>query len=382
MSTENIQASKSKTLVLVEQIQEHAPISKKELQENTGFSWGTISTMTNALAEAGYIVAKGKVTNDVGRKPDEYDINPEKNYFVGIDFSSSGMLIVVTDMKGRIIEQQESQWKQHDRTAVSKQLFATLDVIMERYADCNVKGIGVAAQGIVNISEGICVDIGGIAGWKDVPLKAMLEERYETAVVIFHDPDCRMKCECTFGVLKESDKAVVALIYFVQGRGIGMSVMINGNIYSGVHGKAGEIGRVIVGTRENGEYDFLEYHLSRQELEWNYRVLTGDVEKISYEVILERAKAGDAACIEVLHSVYRYIGQGAAVVSNLFNPEMIVLHTVDCFDEELLIQIVEEDLRKGSYDKTVQLKVSDLNKEATAVGASLMVIEKVINDIF
>lgn len=274
MSIDITPSAKSNALVLLEQIRENAPISKRELQVITGFSWGLISRLTNELADKGYIISKGKVDTGVGRKPDEFDINQEKNFFVGVDFSNTGMMIAVTDMKGRIIEQRESEWKILEKMAVLEQLFEELDAIMDRYESCNVMGIGFAAQGVVNVAKGIYVYVSVIKGWNDVPLKTMVEERYGVDVVIAHDPDCLMKCECAFGVLKGGSETEVVMIHVTQGSGVGMSIMVNGQIYLGFHGKAGEIGHTIVGVLEDESYDFLDNHVSERDIEREYQKLS------------------------------------------------------------------------------------------------------------
>jgi len=381
MGIDITQSTKSNALVLLEQIRENAPISKRELQDVTGFSWGLISRLTNELADAEYIVSKGKVSTGVGRKADEFDINPEKNYFIGVDFSVQGMLIVLTDMKGRIIEQNQADWIKREKMAVLEQLYMKLDDFMERYAECNIMGIGFAAQGVVNVAKGIYVYVSGIEGWNDVPLRALVEERYGVDVVIAHDPDCLMRCECAFGVLKGSSETEVVMIHFTPGGGIGMSIMINGQIYLGHHGKAGEIGHVIVGKLNDGKYDFLDNHIMGSELEREYRKITGSQEQISFESIVERAKKGDIICSDIIRRCYRYISQSIAVVNSLLNPEVIVVHAVSCEDDEVFMDTVDEHLRNVSYDKSVKLRLSNLKNEAKAVGASLVVIEKVMNDL-
>lgn len=381
MGIDIIQSLKSNALVLLEQIRENAPISKRELQDVTGFSWGLISRLTNELANEGYIVSKGKVSTGVGRKPDEFDINPERNYFIGVDFSTNGMLTVLTDLKGRIIEQSQEKWKKREKMAVLEQIYTVLDDIVERYAEHNIMGIGFAAQGVVNVAKGIYVYVSGIEGWNDVPLKTLVEERYGVDVVIAHDPDCLMRCECAFGVLKGSAETEVVMIHFTPGGGIGMSIMINGQIYLGHHGKAGEIGHIIVGQLEEGKYDFLDNHILGKDLEKEYQKLTGNKENVAYDVIVERARKGDIICNDVIRRCYRYISQSIAIVNSLLNPEVIVVHAVSCEDDEVFMDIVDEHLRNVSYDKSVKLRLSNLKNEAKAVGASLVVIEKVMNDL-
>jgi len=171
------------------------------------------------------------------------------------------------------------------------------------------------------------------------------------------------------------------MIHVTQGSGVGMSIMVNGQIYLGFHGKAGEIGHTIVGVLEDESYDFLDNHVSERDIEREYQKLSNTDEFVPYQVIMERAQKGDAICNEVVRKSYRYISQCIAVVNSLLNPEVVVLHAASCFDDEMLMEVVEDHLRNVTYDKTVKLKMSNLKNEAKAVGAALVVIEKVMNDL-
>lgn len=381
MGMDVTQPLKSYVLVLLEKIRENAPVSKRKLQEITGFSWGLISRLTNELAEKGYIVSNGKVVTGVGRKPEEFDINQERNYFVGVDFSYASAMIVVTDMKGRIIETFQLTWKERKKDAVLQQLFEKLDAIMEQYADRNVMGIGFAVQGVVNVAKGISVYIGGIQDWNDVPLKTLVEDRYDVDVIVAHDPDCLMQCERTFGVLKEGEETDVVMLHFNQGVSIGMSAMLDGKIYMGHHAKASEVGHTILGKKADGRYDFMDNHVNKKSIEEDYQRLAQNGERLSYQEILERAKEGDDICTQVFQQIFEYIAQSMAVVNSILNPEVIVINTVRCDEQEKLLHTVEEHLRTVSYDKTVKLKLSKLGGEAKALGASLIAIDSVMSEI-
>lgn len=381
MEMDATQPLKSYALVLLEKIRENAPISKRELQNITGFSWGLISRLTNELVDASYIVSKGKVDTGVGRKPDEFDVNSEKNYFIGVDFSHRGTIIAVTDMKGCIIESCELTWLERKKDIVLTQFFETLDCLMEKYADKNIMGIGFAVQGVVNVEKGISVYIGGIEGWNDIPFKTLVEDRYDVDAVVAHDPDCLMQCEQAFGVLKDGSATDVVLLHFVQGVSIGMSVMLNGKIYLGHHAKAGEVGHMILGKMTDGRYDFMDNHVNKVCIERDYQRLAPSAKCLTYQEIVAQAKEGDDLCKQVFQQICDYIAQSVAVVNSLLNPEVIVVNTVGCDYQELLMNTVEEHLRTVSYDKTVKLQLSKLGGEAKAVGAALIAIDSVMSEI-
>ena len=96
---------------------------------------------------------------------------------------------------------------------------------------------------------------------------------------------------------------------------------------------------------------------------------------------MAQAKEGDDLCKQVFQQICDYIAQSVAVVNSLLNPEVIVVNTVGCDYQELLMNTVEEHLRTVSYDKTVKLQLSKLGSEAKAVGAALIAIDSVMSEI-
>ena len=112
------------------EIREKGPISKRELQAITGFSWGNISSVTNLLIEEGYIEALGKQETSVGRKPEEVDINTKDNYIIGIDFNSQGTLVAVCDLKGRIVKKYDSQTPNTDKDTALDTLYSLIEKVL------------------------------------------------------------------------------------------------------------------------------------------------------------------------------------------------------------------------------------------------------------
>lgn len=368
----------SNAQLLLWKIKEYSPVTKRELQDITGLSWGLISREVNALVEAGLIVSCSRDSVGAGRKAEEYDINPERNYFIGIDFSYKGLLVAITDMKARIVESVEYEFADVDCDGVLKNIYAIVDDFFAKYSENNIIGIGIAAQGMVDRSAGVSVFATRIKGWNNVPLKNLLEERYKVAVCVEHDPDCVMETEIVLGHLCRTDITDALVITINHSIGIGMSMMLNGQIYHGMHGKAGEIGYTMVGDEKDETGKFLEDHITKFHIVQDYKKLSKTNEDISYREIVERAKTGDPVCLEVFKQVGRYIAFAVCSANNFFNPQMIIFHASSCEFQDLYFEITKEFIRKNTYDKTVELKLSKLGKEVSALGGALIAIENVV----
>lgn len=336
---------------IFQQIVENGPISRRELQESTGFSWGLISQVTNRLIAEGYVIAEDDLTAaGVGRRAEKLDIVPNDHYFIGVDIDSDGMYAVVTDMKGRLVESERYFWSERVCEQVLQEIYNVLDALMEYYADKNITSIGVSVQGITDMARGISAYISKIKNWVDVPLQELLSSRYDVDVVVAHDPDCLMESELAFGLLKKTNaKDVLLMHYNYPSHSLGMSAMIGGQIYFGHRGRAAEIGYTIVGETADGKPRKLE------------------------EDIIDRNVSTQQLCSS--------IGKAMAMANTLFNPEIIVLHIPQCPYGEQLARTVESWIRTASYDTSVSVKLSKLEQEAKARGAAMIMINRAIDEM-
>ncbi len=336
---------------IFQQIVDNGPISRRELQQNTGFSWGLISQVTNRLIAEGYVVAEDDLASaGVGRRAEKIDIVADNHYYIGVDIDSDGMYAVVTDMKGRLVESKRYSWPERVCDRVLQKLYDVLDTMMEQYADKNITSIGVSIQGITDVARGISVYISKIKNWEDVPLRELLSSRYDVDVVVAHDPDCLMESERAFGLLKNTNaKDVLLMHYNYHAHSLGMSAMIDGQIFFGHRGRAAEIGYTIIGENGDGKPRMLEDDIAQRDI--STRQLCGS------------------------------IGKAMAVANTLFNPEIIVLHIPECPYGEELAHTVDHWIRTASYDASVDVKLSKLKQEAKARGAAMIMINRAIDEM-
>ena len=336
---------------IFQQIVDNGPISRRELQEITGFSWGLISQVTNRLIAEGYIVAMDDmISAGVGRRAEKIDIVPDNHFFIGVDIDCDGMYAVVTDMKGRIVESEHYAWPQRIIDQVLQKLYDVLDALMEKYADKNITSIGVSTQGITDTARGISVYISKIKNWVDVPLEDLLSNRYGVDVVVAHDPDCLMECERCCGILKNADAGDVLLMHYNhRAHSIGMSVMINGQLYSGHRGRAAELGYVILEEDGDGRPRMLVDYLQDADV---------DIDKLCNET-----------------------GKAMAVANTMYNPELIVLHIPECDFAQQMAKDVEHWIRTGSYDAAVKVKHSKMELNAKAHGAAMIMVDRAIDEV-
>lgn len=336
--------------IILQTIKDFGPISKRELQERTGLSAGHISQVTRRFMEEGRIViCETEMTG--GRNRELIDINQSDNYFIGIDLNSGRARAVLVDMKGRVLYEQRKAWEVSEKECVLRTIFQLIDEIRKLYKDKKIHGIGFAVQGVVDAANGISVRIDKIQNWKNVHLKELMEDRYQIRTMIAHDPDCLMKCECNFGALKSANVADAVLVHYHYGIGIGLSILINGQIYIGHKGMAGEIGYTIMNVDDNKRPDMLGFYGDKK---------TGDV---------DMAILAD------------YIGRSVAMVNSLYDPEMIVLCLIEEDYRDEIVQKIRHYISDYSCNNDVTITMSHLKRNAKALGAALIAVDEEINSI-
>lgn len=336
--------------LILDVIKNYGPISKREIQEKTNLSWGHISQVTKNFLKDGYIEIREKELT-AGRARELLDISRTNNYFIGIDLTNSRMRMVVTNMKGTVIEENRHNWMIKEATKVIDELFEKLDEIIEKYSKNNILGIGFGLKGVVDSEKGESVYMAGIENWNNIPIKKLIEEQYDIETVVQHDPDCLMYSECHLGKLRNQDVRNAFLVTYNYDNGIGMSIMINGEIYSGHQSKAGEIGFTIIDITEERGLEILERYVGDRSIE-----------------------AGEEKVME-------YVARAIATANSLLSPEVIVLHLDEEEKRDKIIERVEKYLKKYSYNKDVRVFVSGQNKNAKAIGAALHIIENKIKQL-
>jgi len=198
--------------------------------------------------------------------------------------------------------------------------------------------IGIGAPGLSNPETGILSTSPNLPGWQDVPLRDIIEKRLGKRAFLINDANAAALGEFYFGAARGAHN----FIYITLSTGIGGGIVIDGKIYTGAIGAAGEVGHMTIdddgpvcncgnrgcwetlasGTalarearhqiKEGGRTSILEY-------------AEGDIEKVTAQVIHSAAEQGDSLAKELIARTGYYVGVGLANLINIFNPELIVI---------------------------------------------------------
>lgn len=208
-------------------ISSYGEISRKEIAEITGLSWGGMTKIVNKLFEKGYIVENpGEGAKAQGRKPKLIRVNSDNNFVVGLDINRMGLTAYVMDLAGRVLKEYTEDCSFDKKEAILEGILNFLRKIVGEYAKKNILAIGVAMQGILDVEQGISVEFPQCPDWKNVPIRKILEEEFHAEIFVEHDPNCIL-----YSFLKE--KEIENTLLLRVDSSVGMAVSIDGRVLRG-----------------------------------------------------------------------------------------------------------------------------------------------------
>ena len=397
--------SSQKELRLLALILGNHNTSRIELAKMTGASVGSMTAMVRRLILNGLVVESGKGPASLGRKPVSLSLPSELGQLVGIDLGSFLTRIVVADVSSKISYKAEMETRMAEgRDAVIRRTFAAIHHAIKeaRVARGALKGIGMAHSGVIDSQKGVVLCFprpGQMTQWRNVPLRNMLEKEFVVPSAL--DDSARMMAlaEKHFGLGQELNDA----LFIEVGMGIGACIFVDGKLYRGSGGSAGEFGHMTV--EENGPLcscgnrgcleamascaAIIQAVKSAIEQGVNSKIpelVDGNLDRIGVEVIVQAAKENDVLSFRVLREAIARIGVMLADVINLLNPSSVIFagplfrHSGD-----FLLDHLKDVIRRRALEKSAgeaQLRISNLGSEAAALGAARLITEQVLERLY
>jgi glucokinase len=258
----------------------------------------------------------------------------------------------------------------------------------------DVAGVGVGFAGHVNGAAGIVLTSSNLPAWDHHPLRDVLQERLRAAVVLENDANCAAWAEYRFG----AGTGARCLCYVTISTGFGSGIVIDGRLYAGATGTAGEIGHTVVdpdgplctcGKRGCVMSYASGLAISRMACErlgageaTLLRDLCGDSpEHVSGELVARAAQQGDTLALEILAIAGRYFGIGLSTIVQVLNPDRIVVGGGLARMGSLLmapaIQALNENIHPVLKD-SAEIVPSALGDDAGMLGAAALVREMAV----
>jgi predicted NBD/HSP70 family sugar kinase len=314
--------------LLLEHIRQRGPCSRAELARVSGLSKPTVSLALGNVERAGLVRIAGQRTGVPGRTAQLYEIRPDAGLILGLDIGREYIRGALAGLSGEIRARSSVRARATSVRGRIGELVELADLL------CSSAGVDRAAvtqtvigsPGVYDPRRNSMQLTGGLYGWDRPAALAGLREAFGPSLVMENDVDAAALAEQALGHGREVDHFAFVHI----GTGIGMGLVIGGQLLRGAHGVAGEIAFLPIGA---GSGDDEREVRRRGELE---TVAAADAVvraaraagmrgSVSARSVFEAAAAGDARAVGVVAEEARLIAKAVSVVIAVVDPSLIVL---------------------------------------------------------
>lgn len=366
-----------------------APVSRADVSRLLKISRPTVSNYINNLIEEGMVreTGKSKSSSNGGKRATLLEFDSRAGYILGVMIGVKTIRIAVTDLSSNVMEISKvstEEWQGPD--AVINKIVKGSEEIMEkaRTGRQSIIGIGIGAPGLVDTRKGIVIFSPNLAGWTDINLKEIVEQKL--GLPTFIENECRVQAIAE--KLHGSAKGIKNFVCIETGVGIGSGVFINGRLFGGDKGMAGEIGHITTNLGGNklchcGNVGCLETLCSVTALTENVNKDLGEDRKnISPEDLYKLYRKGNQIVAKRVEENARYLGIGISDAIKMFNPELVIIHGEAIKFGEKYLNIVRNTVTKNTFPKVkdfYNLQFSRLGENVGLVGATSIIFENTFN---
>ncbi|MCX5750151.1 MAG: ROK family protein [Candidatus Saganbacteria bacterium] len=251
---------------------------------------------------------------------------PIKKYVIGVDLGGTKIFTALADQKGRILSEIVLS------TDASKGQVFVINIIKQSIVQVlesagktisQIKAIGIGAPGPVLSKQGVIVNPPNLPGWKAVPLAGILRKAFKVPVYLENDANAAAVGEMKFGAAQGAKN----FLYVTVSTGIGGGIVIDGKVYGGSNGSAGEIGHTIIeptgemcGCGRRGCFEIMAS--GRALVRYGKEFLGKELQPIEIEQL---AKKGDPGALKAIDRLAYYLAIGLGNQINTLSPELLVI---------------------------------------------------------
>ncbi|MBN1146170.1 MAG: ROK family transcriptional regulator [Anaerolineales bacterium] len=376
-----------------------APLSRSQLASLTGLNKSTISSLIEELIERGLVYEVGLDSSGAGRPATSLELNPGAGLIVGVELGVDFISVILTDFLGNI------EWRcRHETDPTMEQETIVADALnlvgqamsANRSPSRRLLGVGLALPGLVDIQEGILTFSPNLQ-WRNVPLGKIFSDYTGAPVYVDNDANASAVGEHLFGIARKSEH----FIFVIAGVGVGAGLFLNGDLYRGAGGFAGEIGHTTLvngqnrpcrcgnrGCWENFANQYALIERVRARLDVGRRSLISQMMGaqnglLTISVINQAASAGDAEALEALNETGAMIGLELANLVNIFNPQLVVIGGSLSLGGEHMLPAIQSAVAEHTFPESrrdLEIAISAFGTDASVMGAVALVVKSILSN--
>jgi len=390
LNKEVLSEKERRNIEILDILRKRGPISRPDISKDMGINVVTISNYIDDYIKNNLVFEKEFDVSEGGRRPVLLDLNPSAGFVIGVGLNLTNMVGLLVDLKGNIITKTQIARPGFSVKEISECVLDIIREILRRSKGyvANIKGIGVGVAGLINKETGSIhwpqkMDHYYTYASADVPLRGLMEREFDLPCLIENDATSACFGEHWLGLAQSSKN----IIYMFSG--VGCGIMINGEIYRGSRGYAGELS--VYNYKEQDAFSCelgKSCFLKRWEMDLNiveearemYVAQNRNIGDLNLKSFFNLVRSKDKVAEAVLEKAAKRLGIKIASLVNLLNPEMVVIgggleEAGDDFLKQVNATVKDWAFREST--EGLSIIYSQLRENSVALGAASLVVQKV-----
>ncbi len=314
---------------------------------------------------------------------------------IGIDLGGTKISTALVNRSGGIIarDYRRTEATEGQQAVVARMLDAAREVMAQSgVTRSQITAVGIGAPGPLDIKTGMTMSPPNLPGWRCVPLRQLVEDGLGITAFLEKDTNAAALGEFHFG----AGRGTRHMIYVTASTGIGSGLILDGKLYYGADGMAGEIGHTTIlpdgplcGCGNRGCLESLASgtaiaHLARERVNRGIstritELAENNLDRITAELVAKAAAQGDIEAREILAQAMNYLGIGVANLVNLFNPQLIVIGGGLTHIGEELFELVRNAIIRHAFPRpaqTVRVARAELGDQVGILGTAAVALTR------
>ena len=346
-------------------------VTYAQLAHDTGLAIGTVTSIVREFEEAGLV----DTVPGAGRRGATVRLGRGAGLVAGVDFGHTHLAVAIADMTGTILaERTVPADSDQDRTSSLATARTMIDELVgeagEDRGAIRTVGMGLPAP----MSKGRVLGTAIMPGWADVQVSAIAERAFERRVVVENDANLGALAECHHGAGRGHSE----LVFVKVSSGLGAGIVVDGRIFAGARGIAGELGHLTYDEQgplcRCGSRGCLEAYTSSTMAR---EMMAGHLPGADHGAIVAAALEGNVAARRVFEDAGWHLGWGFAMVANLLNPGIIVVGGDMARAGDLILESARSGMRRHVFAgaEPTPVVTSQLGDRASLIGAVMLAVE-------
>ena len=367
-----------------------------ELSEALFISIPTLTAHLEELLEEKWLTGEEMDTKKQGRNPTIYSMNPDHKHNLVIDITTRSTKAVLLNFRNEVISEKVYELGVTNDQSFRTQLLEIIDGAIESFGflDKEIVAVGLTLPGLINKLTGTNQTYLGLNS-ENTSLSQVISAKWGVPVYVLNDSKATVFGESLFGVGRDQNHLLSINVDW----GVGLAVVLNGQIFNGASGFAGELGHVQVnpdgelcGCGKIGCLDTVasasalltrvKRGLSQGEVSSLAR-FKDDVDQLTLEDVIDAAAKGDGFAIDILYNIGIELGKGLSVAVHLFNPRLIVIDGVLSKAGNLIVNPVEFAINKyclPDFKENLTIQVTEIGDSAKLLGMNAFVAKRLFKN--